>query len=284
MSARAADEAPRLREMHGPSAFAGGWQRFVHLTWTIALTDFRLTYFGSVLGYLWSLVRPFLTFAVLLVVFTQIFNAGKGVPHFAPMLLLGVVLFLFFAEATNSAVSAVVNRESLVRKMQFPRLVIPLSVVLTAALNLAVNLVPVAIFVLASGVEIRATWLLVPLVVLALVTFASGVAMILSSLYVRFRDVAPIWAVVSQVLFYGSAVIYTIDQVPGDWKRLVLANPVASLIQLSRTWIVDPAQGTPAQIMGGAAWGLIPLAVGIAVLALGLWVFNHEAPRIAERL
>ncbi len=284
MSVRAADEAARPREIRGPSAFAGGWRRFVHLTWTIALTDFRLTYFGSVLGYLWSLVRPFLMFSVLLVVFTQIFDAGEGVPHYAPMLLLGFVLFLFFAEATNGAVTAVVNRESLVRKMQFPRLVIPLSVVLTAALNLAVNLVPVAIFVLASGVEVRATWLLAPIVVLALVAFASGVAMILSSLYVRFRDVAPIWAVVSQVLFYGSAVIYTIAQVPGDWKRLVLANPVASLIQLSRTWVVDPAQGTPAQVMGGAAWGLVPLAVGIAVLVLGLWVFNHEAPRIAERL
>ena len=92
------------------------------------------------------------------------------------------------------------------------------------------------------------------------------------------------WGVLSQVIFYGSMVIYTIDKVPGNWERLILANPLASIIQLSRAWLVDPAQGTPAQAGGGVIWGLIPLLVGALVVALGLWTFNHEAPRIAERL
>jgi ABC-2 type transport system permease protein len=279
-----AEQVLEPRDIRGPSAAGGGWQRFLHLTWTIGFTDFRLTYFGSALGYLWSLMRPLLSFAVLLVVFTQIFDAGQGVRFFAVQLLLGVVLFAFFAEATSTAVQSVIARESLVRKMQFPRLVIPLSVVLTAALNLLVSLVPVIIFALASGVPVRATWLLLPVAVVALAAVSAGVAMALSSLYVRFRDVAPIWSVFSQVLFYGSPVIYTIDKVPGDWKRVVLANPVASIVQLARAWVVDPTAGTPAAVMGGFGWGLIPLAVGALVLGFGLWIFSREAPGIAERL
>jgi ABC-2 type transport system permease protein len=276
-----ASAAP-LREVHGPSATAGDPRRFAYLTWTIGVTEFRLSYFGSVLGYLWSLVRPFLTFAVLLVVFTQIFDAGRGVPHYATQLLIGVVLFSFFAEATGNAVDCVVDREALVRKMQFPRMVIPLSVVLTAAMNLVVNLVPVFVFALAAGVEVRATWLLLPLLLVPLVAFTSGVAMAVSSLYVRFRDVAPIWAVVSQVLFYGTPVIYTLSMVPARWHELVLANPVGAIVQTARAWLVDPALGTPLDVVG--AWALVPLAVGVGTFLVGLWVFDHEAPRIAERL
>jgi ABC-2 type transport system permease protein len=275
-------QAPVLREMHGPSATAGDPRRFAYLTWTIGLTEFRLSYFGSALGYLWSLVRPFLTFAVLLVVFTQVFDAGQGVPHYATQLLLGVVLFSFFAEATGNAVDCVVDREALVRKMQFPRMVIPLSVVLTAAMNLVVNLVPVFVFALAAGVQPRASWLLLPLLLVPLVGFASGVAMALSSLYVRFRDVAPIWGVVSQVLFYGSPVIYTLSMVPERWHELVLANPIASIVQTARAVVVDPALGTPADLVG--VWALLAVALGAATFAVGLWIFDREAPRIAERL
>jgi len=268
--------------MHGPSATAGDPRRFAYLTWTIGLTEFRLSYFGSALGYLWSLVRPFLTFAVLLVVFTQVFDAGQGVPHYATQLLLGVVLFSFFAEATGNAVDCVVDREALVRKMQFPRMVIPLSVVLTAAMNLVVNLVPVFVFALAAGVQPRASWLLLPLLLVPLVAFASGVAMALSSLYVRFRDVAPIWGVVSQVLFYGSPVIYTLSMVPERWHEFVLANPIASVVQTARALVVEPALGTPGDLVG--LWALLPVAVGVATFAVGLWIFDREAPRIAERL
>ena len=180
--------------------------------------------------------------------------------------------------------TSIVNREALVRKMQFARLVVPLSVVLTAAMNLAVNLLPVFVFALASGVRVRASWLLLPLALIALIVFTSGVALILSALYVRFRDIAPIWIVVSQVLFYGSAVMFTIDLIPDGWERVALANPLASIIQLARAWIVGGAQGGPGQEMGGLVWGLVPLGIGLVVVAAGMWLFNREAPRIAERL
>ena len=273
-----------LQEIKGPSALGGGWRRFLHLVWVIASTDFKLTYFGSVLGYLWSLMRPLLLFGVLYVVFSEVVRLGDGVENYPVLLLLNIVLFSFFQEATQNAVTSAVIRENLVRKMHFPRMVIPLSTVLTAAFNMTVNMAAVFVFVLAYGVEPRASWLLFPLIVLAFVTFTAGVAMLLSALYPRYRDVQPIWAVLSTILFYGSPVLYPIEQVPEDWRTLVLANPLAALLEGARVAVVDPSAPTIAEATGSELAWLLPAFVFVAVCALGFWVFNREAPRLAEEL
>ena len=134
-----------LRDVRGPSALGGGWRRSLELLYLIAVTEFKKTYFGTVLGYLWSLARPLMLFAVLLAVFTQIFRIGSEVPNYPVLLLFNIVLFGFFQEATNAAVHSIVGQESVVRKTQFPRLVIPLAVVLTGLFNLMLNLVVVFI-------------------------------------------------------------------------------------------------------------------------------------------
>ena len=142
-----------LRPVRGPSALGGGWKRFGELLYLISVTEFKRTYFGTVLGYVWSLLRPLLLFAVLLFVFTKIFRLGSGVPHYPVMLLTNVVLFGFFSEATGTSLGSVVGQEGVVRKTQFPRLVIPLSVVVTSLFNLALNLIVVVVFLLAFGVS-----------------------------------------------------------------------------------------------------------------------------------
>jgi ABC-2 type transport system permease protein len=276
--------APEAREIRGPSAFGGGWRRFLYLTWMIGLTEYRLTYFGSVLGYLWSLMRPLMLFGVLYVVFSHVLRFGGDIKDYPVLLLLNLVLFNFFTDATGRSVEAVVESEALVRKMHFPRLVIPLSRVLTATLNLLLNLVAVFVFVLAYGVHPGWTWLLLPVLLLPLIALTSAVAMLLSSLYPRFRDVAPIWAVVSTILFYGTPVLYVIDKVPESFRRLVLANPIACILEQTRRWIVDTHARGAADLIGGPAWALIPAAVFVAICVLGVWVFDHEAPRVAERL
>jgi ABC-2 type transport system permease protein len=275
---------PDARDVRGPSAHGGGLARFAYLTWTMGLTEYRLTYFGSALGWLWALVRPLLLFGVLYVVFSEIVKFGDDIPNYPVLLLLNIVLFNFFTEATSRAVPCVVERESIVRKMHFPRMVIPLSWVLMGALNLGVSLVAVFVFLLAYGVSPQWTWLLLPVLLLALLLITAGVAMLVSALYVRFRDVSPIWAVLATALFYGSPVLYTIEQVPEDWRTLYLSNPLASLLEQARHWIVDPDSPGVVDAIGGAGWALVPLAIGVAVCVLGLWVFNREAPRIAERL
>jgi ABC-2 type transport system permease protein len=277
-------EAPQAHEIHGPSAYGGGWRRFLHLTWLIAITDYRLTYFGSALGYLWALMRPLLLFGVLYVVFSQFLRFGGDIPHYRDLLLMNIVLFMFFSEATGNAVRSVLNRESLVRKMHFPRLVIPLSVVMTSVLNLAANLVAVFAFILIDGIEPRWTWLLFPLILVGLIAFTAGVSMVLSSLYVSYRDVAPIWAVFSQLLFYGTPILYTIDSVSNSLEKLIMSNPLACLFEQARKWVIDPHAPSAFDAIGGWPWILLPIAIFLGTCAFGLWIFNHEAPRIAERL
>jgi ABC-2 type transport system permease protein len=273
-----------LRDVPGPSALGGGRRRSLELLYLIAVTDFKKHYFGTVFGYLWSIARPLALFGVLLAVFTQVFRLGSEVPNYPVLLLVNVVLFTFFQEATGAAVSSIVAQEAVVRKTQFPRLVIPLAVVLTALFNLGLNLIAVLVFVLAYGVAPMWTWLLFPLAVAALVVLATAVSMILASLYPRFRDMAIIWTLLSTVLFYASPVLYPIDKAPETLRQILLVNPLAPLLELVRVWTLDASAPGPAAVAGGAV-GLLPaLAVYGAVCAFAVWVFRREAPRIAEEL
>jgi ABC-2 type transport system permease protein len=278
---------PPLREIRGPSAMSGDFRRFLLLTRTIAVMDFKLRFFGSMLGYVWQLMRPLLLFGVLYVVFTQIVPVGAGTQDFPVALLLGIVLYTFFAEATGGAVRCVMVRENLVRKIQFPRLVIPMAVVLVACFNLALNLVVVVIFALGNGVWPRLSWLGLFPVIGALIVFASGLAMLLSVLYVRYRDLEPIWDVVLQITFYASLILVPYEAIKVKSETLaslLVANPLAAVIQESRHLLVAPTYVNAADAIGGATRLLVPLALLVGTFALGLWFFNREAPRIAEEL
>ena len=276
---------PRGRHVKGPSAFGSDRKRFWHLTFTLAITDFKLRFFGSVLGYLWQLMRPLLLFSVLYVVFTEFVRLGNGVAHYPVVLLTSIVLFTFFVEATAGAVTSVLDRENLVRKIEFPRLVIPLTVVVNAYLNLALNFLAVLVFMLASGVEPRLSWIQLPFLIAILGVFATGIAMLLSALYVRFRDVKPIWEVLSQMIFYASPVLYPIETIPNEKvQHLLMCNPLAAILEQVRHAVIDPGAPSAAEAIGGAERLLIPGGLIVGLFALGLWVFNREAPRIAEEL
>jgi ABC-2 type transport system permease protein len=274
----------QLRDVPGPSALGGGWRRALELLYLIAVTDFKRHYFGTALGYLWSIARPLLLFAVLVGVFTQVFRIGSEVPHYEVLLLFNIVLFGFFQEATSAAVTSLVAQEGVVRKTQFPRLVIPLSVVLTSLFNLGLNLVVVVVFLLAFGVDPVWTWLLFPVVLLLLIALTTAVSLVVSSLYPRFRDMAIIWTVLSTVLFYASPVLYPIDKVPGTLRDVFLLNPLAPLLELARKWVVDPSAPGPVEVAGGWVALLPAIAIFAGVCVLGAWLFRREAPRIAEEL
>jgi ABC-2 type transport system permease protein len=276
--------AAQLREVRGPSALGGGWRRSFELLYLIAVTEFKKAYFGTVLGYVWSLARPLMLFGVLLAVFTQIFRIGSLVPNYEVLLLFNIVLFGFFQEATLTAVNSIASQEAVVRKTQFPRLVIPLAVVLTAAFNLGLNLIVVFAFILAFGVGPEWTWLLFPVFLGLLFVLTTAVSMIVSSLYPRFRDVSIIWSVAATVLFYGSPILYPIEVVPETLRDILLVNPLTPLFELGRVWVIDPGAPGPAEAAGGAVWLLLPAAIYLAVCALAVWIFNREAPLIAEQL
>jgi ABC-2 type transport system permease protein len=271
-----------LREVGGPSALGGGRSRFFELLWLMSVTEFKKAFFGTALGYLWSLVRPLLLFAVLLTVFTQVFKID--IPHYPVLLLFNIVLFGFFQEATGGAVSSVLAQEGIVRKTQFPRLVIPLAVVLTTLFTLGLNMIVVLGFMLGFGVYPMWTWLLLPLLFVPLFVFVCALAMLLSALNVRFRDVAIIWTVMALALNYATPVIYPLEFVPASLRHLLMANPLTPIFQQAHVWMIDShAEGVYA-----AAGGPLPLIVAgliyVTVCVLGVWVFNREAPRIAEQL
>jgi len=297
MSAGPLSGAPLGKPILGPRALTDDWSRFWHLTYNIARNEFKLKFFGSALGYLWQVMRPLLLFGVLYVFFVVIGHVGKG-PHpgeqnYGVQLLGSIVLFTFFAEATAGSVRSVVDRESLVRKIQFPRLVIPLAVTLLAFFNLVLNLGVVLVFALIAGIHPMLSWLELPLILALLVLFAVGLAMLLSALFVRFRDIQPIWDVVSQVLFYASPVIIPLEAVRRELlekhhepllMHIYMLNPLVTVFQQFRHAMVNHATLSAGEALGSWLALLEPLALVAAVFLLGFWVFNRAAPHIAEDL
>lgn len=284
------------RPIRGPEALTDDWRRFWHLTFNIARTEWKLKFYGSVLGYFWQLLRPILMFTVLWVFFTKIGHFGTGPAaapggpeHFYPAMLLGsIVLFTFFSEATSGAVRSVVDNEALVRKIQFPRMVIPLSTVLLAMFNLALNLIVVFVFAFADGVRPMLTWLELPLLIGMLAVFATGLAMLLSALFVYFRDVSPIWEVATQILFYASPVIIPFDQVRDKVGAVVqhiyMLSPLATVFEQFRHAVIYHAAPRASSALGGTVGLLEPIAIVIGTFILGFVVFNRTAPYVAENL
>jgi len=269
----------------GPGALVGGPRRALSLTWTLGYLDWRLAFFGSVLGYFWRLIKPAMFFGIYYALFTHFIPISADVKFGASVLLVGIMLNLFFTEATGLAVMSILVRENLVRKIHFPRLAIPMATVTTALLNLAFNLIAVVVFVAASQVPLRwSYWQVIPACALLLV-WTAGLAMLLSALFVRFRDVQPIWEVISMALFYATPILYPIERVSMEWAReLIMHNPMSVTIQQIRHAVFDPSAPSAAEAIGG--WPqLMTVIIGVLVVFfLGLWTFHRTAPEVAENL
>lgn len=258
--------------------------RFFYITRSLAVMEFKLRYFGSFLGYLWTLLRPLLLFGVLYLVFTRIVRLGTDVPHYPVVLLIGIVLWSFFADATSSSLPSLVARETLLRKLAFPRLAIPVAATATAAANLALGLVVVLFLALVDGVPPSMTWLYVVPIAVGMVGFAIGIALLLSVLFVRFRDLQPIWEISLQLLFWASPIIYTIEFVPARFREYVLWNPFAAAVQETRHQVVGAGSPSVAAVMGSVYEVLIPVGIAAAVCIVGWVTFGRLAPRVAEDL
>ena len=253
----------------------------------LVITDFKLRYKGSALGYVWTLLRPLALFAVLYVVFVKFLRVGDSVPHYAVYLLLGIVLWNYFTEVTNNGLSAIVGKGDLFRKLDFPRYVVVVAGSFSALINLAINLVVLAFFMVINGVPftIDILWLL-PLIV-ELFIFALSLAFILSALYVRFRDINYIWEVALQAGFYATPILYPISLVVKMSPlvaKLMMLNPAAQIIQDARYFVVTKQTITIGSLFSSPFVYLIPLAI-VAILAfIGVWYFRKQSPGFAEEI
>lgn len=254
-------------------------------------TDFKLRYQGSILGMAWSVLKPLMLFAVMYVVFVRFLRFGAGIPHFAVSLLLAQTLWAFFQEATSQGMQAIVGRGDLLRKLKFPKYIVVVSSTVSALINLVISLFVVLIFMIVNGVEFRPTILLFPLVVVELYIFALGIAFLLSTMFVKFRDIGHIWDVIMQAWFYATPIIYPLTQLINvGWlsvaKLVLMLNPIAQIIQDARYLVVTTQTETIWGLVGQQCWllKLIPLLIIAIVLLVGVTVFRRRSPYFAEEL
>jgi len=251
----------------------------------LVVTDFKLRYKGSVLGYVWTLLRPLALFAVLYVVFVNFLKVGGDVPHFAVYLLLGVVLWNYFVEVTSTGVMAIVNKGDLLQKLSFPRYVVVVSGSLSALINLTINLFVLVIFMLINNVTFTFNILwLIPLIV-ELFIFALSMAFILSTLYVRFRDMNYIWEVILQAGFYATPILYPITLVMDKSlfiAKLMMLNPLAQIIQDARYFAITQETLTMVNIYNNPYIYIVSLAIVITFAVIGVWHFRNKSPSFAE--
>jgi len=247
-------------------------------------SDFKLRYQRSVLGYVWTLLRPLMMFGVLYIVFTKVIKVSKGVPHYPAYLLLGIVLWTFFVESTMAGMNAITGRGDMIRKVSVPKYVIVISTTVSAFVNFCLNSVIVFIFMWLSHVPFRWTILLAPILVAELAIFSLGVSFLLSTLYVKFRDFSHIWEVTLQVLFYAVPIIYPMTLPPEKYRRLISINPLAQIIQDIR-WLVITPETITTKAVFHSEWGRLgPMLIVLFVVLLGGWYFKRNSKNFAEEL
>lgn len=250
----------------------------------IAQIEFKMKYADSALGYAWSLAKPLSYFGVLYLVFGHLFRTG--IDNFPIYLLIGIVLYTFFTDAVGLMLPAIATRGAILRRMSFEPLIIPLSVSITACITFGVNLVAVGVFLGVSRITPDPGWLLIPLLLAELYLFILGVGLLLTTLFVRFRDIGPMWELVAQLLIFASPIMYPISILPTLAQQILFLNPFVQVVQDVR-YLVLGASGsdeTIAGVLGGSLSRAAPLAVALGVFVLGFALFRRDAPRFAERV
>jgi ABC-2 type transport system permease protein len=265
------------------------FQRNVNLVRELSITAFKLKYTGSALGYVWSLVKPLMLFGIMDLVFNLLLRVSKNDVDFPVQLLIAIVAWTFFTEATSTAMNAIAGNGDLIRKAYFPRWILVVASTTSSLLTFAINTVLVLVITFALGdIDLSVRSLLVPLYYLELIILVLGLSMLLSSLFVFFRDLGHIWEILSLVLFYGSAVVFPFGII---WQHSIkLAdiagmNPVAQIIQDLRYSLVIPS--TPLNQPMSAYIGnlvVVPIVLSVLIFILGAFVFTKLTPKFAEAL
>ena len=250
-------------------------------------TDFKLRYQGSVLGYLWALLRPLMMFAILYVVFAKLLRFGGDIPHYPVYLLCGITMWSFFTECTSQGIQAMVARGDLIRKISFPKYIVVVSSTLTAVINMLINLVVIIIFALINGVTPSLSWLLVPLSLLELYTLSLGIAFLLGAINVKYRDITSIWDVCIQALFYAVPIIYPISMVMSASPlaaKIILLNPIAQAIQDIRHNLITVETATTWNTLGNFWFQILPIILIIILLVLAALYFRKKSKFFAEEI
>ena len=246
-------------------------------------TDFKVRYQGSVLGYLWSVLRPLFLFVILYIVFVKFLRIGANVPHFPVYLLMGIVLWGFFTEATSTTMTSIVNQGDLIRKISIPRYLVVVSAAFSAFIGLGLNLIILLAIALLNGVRPMTSWLIFPLLILELFILAMALGFFLSALFVKYRDTSYIWEVLLQAGFYATPILYPISIVAAKFQPYLMLNPMAQIIQDSRWAFVSNETLSSWKILSMPDL-LIPFLIIIALIFLAIKYFKSQAKYFAENI
>ena len=250
-------------------------------------TDFKLRYQGSVLGYLWALLRPLMMFAILYVVFAKLLKFGSDIPHYPVYLLAGTTMWSFFTECTSQGIQAMIVRGDLIRKISFPKYIVVVSATLTAVINMLINLIVVVIFALINGVEPSWSWLLVPLSLIELYALSLGISFLLGAINVKYRDITSIWDVCIQALFYAIPIIYPISMVAESSivaAKMILLNPIAQAIQDVRHNLITSDTITTWNYISNPFLQFLPIILIVVILVFAALYFRRKSKFFAEEI
>lgn len=252
-------------------------------------TDFRLRYQGSFLGIAWSVLKPLMMFCVMYVVFGKFLRMSDGTSTYPVVLLLGISSWQFVTESTSIGLRSVVDRGDLLRKIHFPNYIVVVSATMGALISYAINLVVVLVFALIARVQFTRRVVLVPINIIELYAVTLGLTLIMATLYVYFRDIAHIWEVLQQVIFYAMPIIYPLSYVTdrggilATLARMELLNPFAQTIQdIRHNFIAPETQPTIWNQFSNPAIKAIPIVLTLLCLGLGIYLFRRNSRRFAE--
>lgn len=251
----------------------------------LVIVDFKLRYQNSAIGYLWALLRPLFLFVIMYVFFVEVLRIGKEIPHWGVALLLGIVLWNFFQEVVKQGLKSVAKNGGIIRKINFPKYTIVVSTSLSAVINLLINLVVVAIFAVIDGVTPSWGILLIPLFIIELYVFGTGLAFFLSAVNVKFRDIDYIWEIITQALFYGSAIMFPLNKVVAvsHQAAVVLSmSPITQAIQDARYFGVTKAVDSTITVTDNVFVIAAPYIITALMFLIGALYFRRRSPHFAE--
>jgi ABC-2 type transport system permease protein len=270
-----------------PARATSGAAYYLRVLRVVGAIDFKAKYAGAVLGYVWSLAKPLAYFGVLWLVFAHLLRTANQTENFTLFLLIGILLFTFFTDSVGTMLPSIVEGGSILRRLAFPPILVPLSASVGICITFAVNISAIVVFIGIQRVSPRLEWLVVPLLLVELYAFCVGLGLLVAALYVRFRDVGQIWEVVSQLLFFACAIFYPIGILP-DWaQKVAFLNPLVQIIQDARHAILGGPSGpndVTAASVYGAGGRLIPIAIAVLIFVGGLAFFRREGRYFAERV
>ena len=247
------------------SVYIQNFKKFRPLLTELVERDIKIKYRKSVLGVLWTLLNPLLMMCILAIVFSNLFKFD--IENYPVYILSGQVIYNFYNESTSSAMSAIINNASLLKKVYIPKYMFVLSRILSSIINMFASHCALLIVMIVMGCEMHWTMILFPIPAALLVIFCLGIGLILATLTVKFRDIMHLYSVFTTGLMYLTPVIYAMSLLPSWLYTIVMINPITNYLMMYRDVMLNGSCFSPLAFLLGLAEAAAALILGLVLFA-----------------